>query len=150
MIYEVISAWVEEKVAAFNLILDEKDKLRGIDTNLDTGFLPSSMKDKRYLLKLGSLKQVGDEAGTLLVKVNLEFHFQLFKKPLESYRMYVDEYLFRFIKLLQDDTVAGLEYESGGMVLVNIRNLEITGLDKTDKGGAYLMPAVEFEMEAVG
>jgi hypothetical protein len=150
MIYEVISAWVEEKVAAFNLILDEKDKLRGIDTNLDTGFLPSSMKDKRYLLKLGSLKQVGDEAGTLLVKVNLEFHFQLFKKPLESYRMYVDEYLFRFIKLLQDDTVAGLEYESGGMVLANIRNLEITGLDKTDKGGAYLMPAVEFEMEAVG
>jgi len=149
MIYEVISVWIGEKVAAFNLPLDEKDKLRGIDTNLDTGFLPSSMKDKRYLLKLGSLKHAGDEAGILIIKVKLEFHFQLFKKPLESYRMYVDEYLYRFIKLLQDDTIAGLEYESGGMVLANIRNLEITGLDKTDKGGAYLMPAVEFEVEAV-
>lgn len=150
MIYETISAWVEEKVAAFNLTPDEKDKLRGIDTNLDAGFLPSSMKDKRYLLKLGSLKQATDEAGLLTVKVKLEFHFQLFKKPLESYRLYIDEYLFRFIKLLQDDTIAGLEYESGGIVLANIRNLEITGLDKTDKGGAYLMPVVEFEVEAVG
>lgn len=146
MIYSTASSWLEEKFNAFNSALAEGSRLKQIDVNLDTDFLPSSLKDKRYIVKFEEISEDVSEAREYTAKVIIEFQFQLFKKPLEYYKQITDDYLFRFIKLLQDDTVSGLEYESNGLILSNIRNLKIANLNRLNKAGAYLLPAIEFEL----
>lgn len=146
MIYNTASSWLEEKFNAFNSALAEGSRLKQIDVNLDTDFLPSSLKDKRYIVKFEEITEDDVEAREYSAKVIIEFQFQLFKKPLAYYKQITDDYLFRFIQLLQDDTVSGLEYESNGLILSNIRNLKIANLNRLNKGGQYLLPSIEFDL----
>lgn len=147
MIYNTITEWLAGKISEFNNSLPEVEKLKKTDVNLDAGFLPSNMLDRRYLLKLSSISEDANETHSFTAGVNLEFHFTIFKRPLEYYEEIIDKYLFPLAKLLEDDTISGLEYESNGIMLSNIRELEITGLDKTDKGGKFILPSIRFKLE---
>lgn len=149
MIYKTIYEWLEGKFDNFNSSLDETGKLKMIEVNLDSGFLPASLKDKKYIIKFTGIKEDMTETERYTANVAIEFQFTLFKKPLEYYRQIIDEYLFRFLRLLQDDTVNGLEYEANGIMLTNIRNLRISDLNKLDNGGKYLMPVVGFDIETI-
>jgi hypothetical protein len=146
MIYNAVTSWLEGKFNAFNSTLGEESRLKKIDVSLDTDFLPSGLKDKRYIIKFREIAEDATETTEYTAKITIEFQFQLFKRPLEYYKQITDDYLFRFIKLLQDDTIGGLEYESNGLILSNIRNLRVAGLNRLNKGGQYLLPLIEFDL----
>ena len=149
MIYSTVSQWLDGKFSAFNGSLAEADKLKMIGVNLDSGFLPANLKDKKYIIKFSGIKENSTETEQYAVNVGIEFQFTLYKKSVDNYNQIIDEYLFRFLRILQDDTITGLEFEAHGITLTNIRNPAITGLDKLDKGGKYLIPVIEFQLEAI-
>jgi hypothetical protein len=149
MIYKTIIEWLEGKIDVFNIPLSDTDKLKKIDVNLDLGFLPANMKDKRYLVTLSGIEEDPCESHFGIAKVMIEFHFTLFKKPIEYYEEIIDKYLLPLAVMLEDDTVSGLEFESNGILLANLRELEITGLDKLDKGGKFILPSIKFGLEFI-
>ena len=147
MIYKTITEWLEGKIEAFNDPLTDPERIKKIDVNLDLGFLPANMKDKRYLVTLSGIEEDPGESHIRTAEVMIEFHFTLFKKPIEYYEEIIDKYLLPLALLLEDDTVSGLEFESNGILLANLRETRLTGLDKLDKGGKYIMPVINFKLE---
>lgn len=147
MIYKVISDWVTEKITLLNNTLPIEERLKLADANFDMDFLPANLRDKSYLIKLSRVTSEDNESGEILVNTVIEFHFRLYKKPIQFYRKMIDEMLFALCKLLTDDSDAGLEYISEGITIANIHNIAITQLDKAYKGGEYIFPRVEFELQ---
>ncbi len=147
MIYKVISDWVTQKITLLNNSLPIDERLKLSDANFDMDFLPANLKDNSYLIKLSDIKNEDNESGEVVVNTVIEFHFRLYKKPLEYYRKMIDEKLFALCKLLNDDSEAGLEYISDGITIANIHNIAIHGLDKAYKGGEYIFPRVAFELQ---
>jgi hypothetical protein len=62
MIYITVSEWLEGKFSSFNGSLDESDKLKMIEVNLDSGF-PASLRIRRYYQILGAQRR-RDRNGT--------------------------------------------------------------------------------------
>lgn len=149
MIYSTIIQWLNGKFSAFNESLADPDKLKQIEVNLDSGFLPANLKDRKYIIKFTGFREEGIETEQYSVNAEIEFQFTLYKKPLEHYRHIIDDYLFRFVRLLQDDTTGGLEFTANGITLTNLRSPAVTKLDKTDREGKFLMPVISFDIEAV-
>lgn len=147
MIYKVISEWFTEKITLLNNTLPHDERLILADANFDMDFLPANLRDNSYLIKFSSVKNEENESGEILVNTVIEFHFRLYKKPMQFYRKMIDEKLFALCKLLNDDTAAGLEYTSDDIIIANIHDITITGLDKAYKGGEYIFPRVEFELQ---
>ena len=139
MVYKVITDWIKEKIDLLNSTLSAEDILKESNVNFDMDFLPANMKDNSYLVKLSNVKYDDSESGEITVNAIIEFHFRLYKKPLEFYRKLIDEKLFSLCKILSGDD-AGLEYESGGITIANIHKISINGMDKAYKGGEYIFP----------
>lgn len=148
MIYKVISEWLTEKITLLNNTLPQNERLKLADANYDMDFLPASLRDNSYLIKLSSVKKEENESGEIIVNTVIEFHFRLYKKPIQFYRKMIDEKLFALCKLLSDDSEAGLEYISDEITIANIHSIAIQGLDRAYKGGEYIFPRVEFELQA--
>ncbi len=147
MLYKVINEWVTEKIALLNIALPAVERLKAADINFDMDFLPANLMESTYLLKLNEIKIEDNESGEIKAITAIEFHFRLFKKPLEYYSKLIDEKLFGLCKILSDDSVAGLEYISDGITISNIHNIKVTGLDKSYKGGEFIIPRIEFELQ---
>jgi len=147
MLYKVISDWVSEKIVLLNDSLTEQDKVKAINLNFDMDMLPGNLKDNTYLTKLGEVSFSESESEEILVGVNIEFHFRLYKKPVEIYRKLIDEKLYRLCNILSDDNTSGLEYISNGITIANISKIRINQIDKAYKGGEYIFPMVGFELQ---
>jgi hypothetical protein len=147
MIYKVISEWVTEKISLLNNSLPPEERIKPADVNFDMDLLPANLKDNSYLIKLSKIKNEDNESGEMTVNTVIEFHFRLYKKPLLFYRKLIDEKLFALCRILVDDEAGGLEYISDGLTIANIHSVAVTGLDKAYKGGEYIFPRVEFELQ---
>lgn len=147
MLYKVISDWITGKISLLNDSLAVQERLAANTINFDLDFLPANLKDKSYLIKLSEAALDDNESGSIIVNVKIEFHFRLYKKSLENYRKIIDDKLFALCKLLGDDSQAGLEYTSNGFTIANIHKINITGIDKAYKGGEFIFPVVEFELQ---
>lgn len=147
MIYKVISEWLEEKIDILNNTLPETEKVKQANVSFDMDLLPANLKDNSYLIKLSKIHNEDNESGEVNVYTIIEFHFRLYKKPLEHYRKLIDDKLFALCRILSDDSQAGLEYISNGFTIANIHNISVTGLDKAHKGGEYIFPRIEFELQ---
>ena len=147
MLYKVISDWVNEKIVLLNDTLNEQDKVKAVNLNFDMDMLPGNLRDNTYLIKLGEVSFSESESEEILVSVNIEFHFRLYKKPVEIYRNLIDEKLYRLCNILCDDNTSGLEYISNGITIANIGKIKISQIDKAYKGGEYIFPVVGFELQ---
>ncbi len=149
MLYSTAANWIQQKIDHFNHTYPVYGNLRNIDVYPLRKNLPSSQMDKRYFVKFAEIDEIRDETLLYRIKVEIELHFLIGKKPLENYRIAADEFLFNLASILQNDTISGLEYNEGSVLLTNIRNLKITKLNNFDPTGNYLVPNIEFELEAV-
>ena len=147
MIYKVISEWLTEKITLLNNTLSFEERLKPADANFDMDMLPANLKDNSYLIKLKNIDSEDNESGEIKVNAVIQFHFRLYKKPLKYYRSIIDEKLFPLSKILTDDTQAGLERTADGITIANINNITITQLDKAFKGGEFIFPIIEFELQ---
>lgn len=147
MLYKVISDWITGKISLLNDSLAVQERLAANTINFDMDFLPANLKDNSYIIKLSEAAIDDNESGSIIVNVKIEFHFRLYKKSLDNYRKIIDDKLFALCKLLGDDSQAGLEYTSNGFTIANIHKINITGIDKTYKGGEFIFPVVEFELQ---
>ncbi len=147
MLYKVISEWLKAKLTLLNDSLPANEKVKPGDVNFEMDFLPANLKDNTYIIKLSSISSEDNESAEIKVNALIEFHLRLYKKPVEFYRKLIDEKLFVLCRLLSDDTNAGLEYTSNGITIANIHNIMVSGLDKAYKGGEYIFPVVEFELQ---
>lgn len=147
MLYKVINEWITAKITIQNSSLPSAERLKPSDVNFDMDFLPANMKDGTYLVKLNEITLEDNESGEIKVLTVIEFHFRLYKKPIEFYRKLIDEKLFGLCKILTDDSAAGLEYISDGIIISNIHNIKVIGLDKAYKGGEFIIPKIEFELQ---
>jgi len=147
MLYKVISDWVSEKIEILNDTHADQDKVKAVNLNFDMDMLPGNLRDNTYLIKLGEVSFSESESEEILVSVKIEFHFRLYKKPVEIYRKLIDEKLYRLCTILSDDTASGLEYISNGITIANIGKIKISQIDKAYKGGEYIFPVVEFELQ---
>ena len=147
MLYNVINGWVTGKLALLNNTLPEADRLTAVNLNFDSDMLPHSLRDNSYYIKLQEISFTDTEAGEIKVTVNIEFHFRLYKKPAEFYKLFIDEKLYRLCGILLNDTAAGLEHTSNGITIANIHNISVSRLEKAYKGGEYIFPLVNFELQ---
>ena len=147
MLYKVISDWVNEKIVLLNDTLTEQEKVKPVNVNFDIDMLPGNLRDNSYFIKLGEVSYGDDESGVISMNAKIEFHFRLYKKPVEIYRKLIDEKLFRLCNILSDDTASGLEYISNGITIANIGKIKINQIDKAYKGGEYIFPVVGFELQ---
>lgn len=147
MLYKVISDWITGKISLLNDSLAVQERLAANTINFDMDFLPANLKDNSYIIKLSEAAIDDNESGSIIVNVKIEFHFRLYKKSLDNYRKIIDDKLFALCKLLGDDSQAGLEYTSNGFTIANIHKINITGIDKAHKGGEFIFPVVEFELQ---
>lgn len=147
MLYKVINEWLEEKFDILNLSLPPAEQVKNPDMSFDTDLLPANLKDNTYMVMLHSIGSDDNESGSITVNVSVEFHFRLYKKPKEHYRKLIDEKLFALCRILTDVSAAGLEYESDSITIANIHKISVAGLDKAYKGGEYLFPRIEFELQ---
>lgn len=149
MLYSITTNWLQEKINQFNHIYTDYGNLKSMDVYPLRKNLPSSQMDKRYFIKFAGIDEHRDETLLYRIKVEMEFHFLIGKKPVENYRIAADEFLFNLVQVIQDDTISGLEYTEGNVLLTNIRDLKITNLNSFEETGNYLLPGIEFTLEAV-
>lgn len=147
MIYKIISEWLNGRIALLNDTLGSNDKLRECSTNFDMDMLPAGLKDNSYLIKLSTAEINENEAAGFTVSVRMEFHFRLYKKIISAYNKLIDEKLFALCSILTGNETAGLEYSAYRLTIANIHNIKITGLDRTAKGGEFIFPAVELNLQ---
>jgi hypothetical protein len=149
MLYSAINNWIETKIAEFNQPLRNDELLRRSGLSIDLGMLPAGLKDKYYTIMLASARKSDIEANVFSVSAAIRFSFKLYRKPGEYYRNVIDEYIYKLSALLLDDEHDGLPYSLQGIELYNIQSFRLSGLDKTDAAGEYLLPSVEFDIQAV-
>ncbi len=156
MIYQLIKSWLSLKIETLNSAVPEEESIKEVDVNLDVNFLPASLKDRTYLIKLEEIENTDEfeDAGIFKrVKTIIEFQFMLCKQPVEYYRLIIDNCLYSLLKLIVSEEIAALNYKdpviSEYLTLYDLKNLKITGLNKTDKSGSYLMPKIEFNIGVI-
>lgn len=152
MIYELLRDWFNNSViAGLNAGIEDPDKLREIDTTLDTGFTPTSLKDKAYLIKFGAIEPENTEANVYRISITIEFLFLIAKRSIGNYQGCIDTYLFPLLDSLwsKEHLAYSNDEISEDLGLDDIDNLKLSGLDKTDKGGTYLNPEISFEITFV-
>lgn len=156
MIYQLIKSWLSLKIETLNSAVPEEESIKEVDVNLDLNFLPASLKDRTYLIKLEEIENTDEfeDAGIFKrVKTIIEFQFMLCKQPVEYYRLIIDNCLYSLLKLIVSEEIAALNYKdpviSEYLTLYDLKNLKITGLNKTDKSGSYLMPKIEFNIGVI-
>lgn len=147
MLYKVISEWITDKISLLNDSLAQPEKLTANEINFDMDFLPANLKDNSYLIKLGEIEFADNESGEIIVNTKIEFHFRLYKRSIDNYKKIIDDKLFALCRLLSDDSLSGLEYTSDGITIANIHKINVSGTDKAYKGGEYIFPVVEFELQ---
>jgi len=143
--YELIHDWVTRKIGVLNtptILINE------IDTTLDTNFLPASLKDKTYIIKLGETSfDDTHEDIEFDVKVIIEFEFLLAKQQISNYQNLIDNILYQLGLILFDNTkVPFTASDNNNLSIYNISKFDIKGLDKLDKTGTYLLPSMEFNL----
>lgn len=149
MIFQISNNWFAGKINLLNSSLAESEKLQKRDLNFETDSAPAALKDNSYLLKLKEFRLNDDESKTIKALITVEFCFRLYKKLNENYRKLIDEKLYELTRLLNDDADSGLEYTENSFTIANIYNISITGLNKSYKGGEYLTPVLEFELQII-
>jgi hypothetical protein len=156
MIYHLIKSWLGLKIEAYNALVTNEDNINEVDVNLDVNFLPASLKDRTYIIKLEEIENTDEfeDAGIFKrVKAIIEFQFMLCKQPVEYYKLIIDNCLYSLLKLIVSEDIAPLNFKdpviSEYLTLYDLKNLKITGLNKTDKSGSYLMPKIEFSIGVI-
>jgi hypothetical protein len=156
MIYQLIKSWLSLKIETLNSAVTKDEIIKEVDVNLDVNFLPASLKDRTYLIKLDEIENTDEfeDAGIFKrVKTTIEFQFMLCKQPVEYYRLIIDNCLYSLLKLIISEEIAALNYKdpviSEYLTLYDLKNLKVTGLNKTDKSGSYLMPKIEFSIGVI-
>lgn len=145
MLYELIHDWVTKKIRALNtpaVLISE------VDTLLDINFLPANLKDKTYIIKLSDTA-IDDSPEDIEfdVKVIIEFEFLIAKQQLSNYQNLIDNILYKLGLLLFDNTkIPFTSSDNYNLSISKISNFSIKGLDKLDKSGTYLLPAMEFNL----
>lgn len=156
MIYQLIKSWLSLKIETLNSSVPEEENIKEVDVNLDVNFLPAGLKDRTYLIKLEEIENTDEfeDAGIFKrVKTIIEFQFMLCKQPVEYYKLIIDNCLYSLLKLIVSEEIAALNYKdpviSEYLTLYDLKNLKITGLNKMDKSGSYLMPKIEFNIGVI-
>lgn len=149
MIYQLVRDWLKNKVIAeLNSGISDPGKLRENEVTLDKDFLPSSLLHQSYLIKFSEIEPMDSEATMYTVKVMIEFQFMIAKQSLANYKNYIDTYLFPVMDLIWDKFELAYSNDaiSTTLELDDVSNISLSALDKTEKGGMFLMPELKFEL----
>lgn len=149
MIYQLVRNWIKDVViSSLNGDIDAPNKMREVDVNIDNKFLPASLKDKSYIIKFGDIQPLDYETKMYSISMTIQFQFMIAMKPIGNYQDCVDIYLFPLMDLLWDKYE--LEYSndeiSTTISLDDIDNIKLSGLDKTEDGGKFILPEITFEL----